>query len=226
MWFGDGFGKKMKGLSLLLLLIGLWLSGSRFTLMVFTVLILVWLLRFLRKSMRKIAGGLIFVGTAIFLGLSVGMGWWEARVAIWQRVFEQIVEKFWVGHGLGNLYEVIGNVNGLGTDRAHSVLLDMWLIGGVGLMLVFFYLWFRGTKLAFKNKRKGVGLALIVWMTLANVHVLGVLNWVWLVVLLSLSDGAGIKMSGYKRYSMWQVWLGVIYGLVVLFGVLKGYSLV
>ena len=222
-WFSNRFSKKIRWLSLVVTVVGLWLSGSRLTMMVFIALVLFLLLRFLRAEVRKVVRVLLSVGIGLSLVFSVSMGWWAARLLIWERVVEKIRFKPWFGYGLGNLYDVIETVGFLRTDRAHNVLLDMWLIGGVGLLLIFIGLWARGVWLAYKNRRKEVLLALVVWLVLGSIHVLGVLNWIWLVVLLSLNGKSG---GGHKRYSMGQVLLGVLYGLVVLFGVLRGYSLV
>ena len=165
----------------------------------------------------------VCVGTSLFLWLSISMGWWSGRLAIWQRVIEKIKLQPWFGYGLGNLYDVIESVNLLRTDRSHKVLMDMWLIGGIGLALIFLLLWGRGVWLARKNDKQEVVLGLITWLGLASVHVVGVLGWMWLVVLLRLSDEKKYK---FKKYFVWQILMGVFYGLVVLFGVLRGYSLV
>ena len=213
-WFNDKFSKKIKSLSLVVILVGLMLSESRFGLLVFIGLMLYWL-----KLSKLIVGG----GVSLMLWFSLRIGWWSDRLAIWQRVVEKIRLQPWFGYGLGNLYDVIGGVNLLRTDRSHNVLFDMWLIGGIGLFLVFLGLWFRGVLLAFKNGKREIGLALVVWMVLASVHVVGVLNWVWFVVLLALSS---VERYELEKSSAWQILVAVFYGLMVLFGVLRGYSLV
>ena len=210
-WFSDKYNWKVKGLGLMVMVLGLLLSGSRLNWLMLGLLLAFSLIR--KWSWQWRMGGGVLVVTVVWLVWN--MGWMERRLLIWSKALEAIWRSPWIGYGMDNLgrVEALGNIGGLLVDRAHNVVLDQLLFGGIVAGLVFGYMWWLGFWGSIKLKKREVVVALVVWLVLGSIHVVGVTGWVWLMVLLALS-GSKRKIRKVEISKM-SYWIVIVYSLMI-----------
>ncbi len=192
---------------------GLLLSGSRLDIAMF-VGVLVW--RYLSgKKWKKVVFGVALAGIVLAV---VRWGWMDERWIFWQKAAQKIGSRPWMGYGVDTVGQVLEGITwrgaGYWVDRAHNLILDMGVYGGLLVVM----LWVGINALALKKSWKVGDMAtfwaLVIWHILSLIHVVGTVGFVWWGILVgSCVRGKQVEireMSGWK-------WLMVgIYGVMVV----------
>lgn len=185
-------GKWLKIISLTLLLIIIFLSGSRAGLVGF-IIEAIFLGLSVKLNLAKaalIATSLILL--TLLLPFTENSGWFEVRSEIWQTAVIAGMSAPVIGHGFGNIQDPIrqtaislnNNVQYQVVDSAHNFLLDFWIQGGaVGLsaILILIYL----TLQSFLRHKKIIELTAFLGLTVVMlfnpVSVVNLLAFWWLI---------------------------------------------
>ncbi|MEI6835987.1 MAG: O-antigen ligase family protein [Candidatus Falkowbacteria bacterium] len=252
----NNLGRFIWGVSFIVGLGGLLATGSRAAFLVFLIVSILWSLWFLASqkilSQRKIA--LIFLSglTAvvlfgIFLAFSnhsrfeeftdIKKGSAYVRLELWQSGFQAYLKKPFLGYGLENQTEAYAPYYKIDwaiyarpntySDRAHNLILDTLLTGGLfGLMVLVYFLWWVYNNLfkALRNKENSKLAAFLIWSLSAylisllfNFSVTVTNIYFWLIVGLSLATSGGSLVTWSDKKNSELARLIIIISTAALF---------
>lgn len=185
-------GKWLKITSLALLLMIIFLSGSRAGLTAFIIEAVLIVLYSRLDLAKTVSIAIAAILLALFLPFQESAGFFENRSDIWQTAIAAGFKSPVIGHGFGNVQDPIrqtaillnNNVQYQVVDSAHNFLLDFWIQGGaVGLtaILILIYLTLQGFVRHKKIIELTAFLGLMTVMLFNPVSVVNLLAFWWLI---------------------------------------------
>lgn len=175
-------------------LIIILLSGSRAGLigLIIEVLFIFLISKLKISHLKAVTICILIILSTLILPFIDNKGWFENRADIWQTSFNGGLESPLIGHGFGNIQNIIhqsagrlnNNVMYQVVDSSHNFLLDYWLEGGiVGVVCILFLigLSIHGLILTKRTLELTAFLGVITAMLFNPVSVVNLLAFWWLI---------------------------------------------
>lgn len=135
----------IKWIYLLIVLVVIFLSGSRSGLLALAIQVIFLTLTSLRSTTKSTILCLILIALGFILPLVEGGGWFENRSQVWSTALISGLQNPIFGSGFGNMEYTLkqtsrlinNNIQYQYVDSSHNFLLDFWVGGGIlGLILI------------------------------------------------------------------------------------------